>query len=153
MGYRSQVRSMIYGDPDILQALITKHVLTGSKLFDEFEGGLRRVRLTRTYYDAETTTLQERIIEALDLHGDGWKWYEGYEDVRAWHELLLEAQEAGLCTEFVRAGEEAGDIETDYSVEDGGDFYLGVSVSLTTELEGVEAGGEFGGLIEVGLTG
>lgn len=63
-------------------------------------------------------------ISMVMIHAsfEGVKWYDSYDDVICWHELLKDAQAEHLSdhlsTEFVRVGEESGDIVEEY---DGGD--------------------------------
>lgn len=140
MGYRSQVRSLIYGDPDKICALVAANALRGGvSVVSTFskEGALTRYRLTRRLYDHAATAAQpknenggatavykEFEIEVLDLYGDDWKWYDDYPDVRAWSDLLDEAREMGLSTEFTRIGEDTDDTEWLIDVADEGDHYL-----------------------------
>jgi hypothetical protein len=39
------------------------------------------------------------------------KWYDGYEDVKAFEAMLDEVTELGYCSEIMRVGEEINDIE------------------------------------------
>jgi hypothetical protein len=39
------------------------------------------------------------------------KWYEGYDDVKAFEAMLVEVAELGYCSEIMRVGEELEDIE------------------------------------------
>lgn len=110
MGYRSEVRCVIYGEPDKLQALITKHILEGSKVFEQFKDSLKRGEM----HWAKGT------IEVLELYGDSWKWYPDYPDVMAFTALRDEAPDFGLSYEFIRVGEEDDDLE----IERGGDDVL-----------------------------
>lgn len=48
------------------------------------------------------------------LHGNGWKWYPDYEDVKAFHEMFNQMQNIeGISGRFLRVGEESGDVEED----------------------------------------
>jgi hypothetical protein len=150
MGYRSQVRSLIYGDPNKLQALIVRHLLNGDGPLKHFKDDLTRYRTTLRTYDHEATAAQPQDanggrtmlyrytqIEVLDLSGDSWKWYPDYDDVKAWHALLQEAEEDGLAYEFLRIGEEAEDIEEQSHVPDeidDGDRFLGVNREIVCDV-------------------
>jgi hypothetical protein len=150
MGYRSQVRSLIYGDPDLICALVAECTLTlgDNNPLKTFEEDLRRYRIERSIYDHEATCAQEpddngnrppvyrdEIAEVLDLSGDSWKWYESYPDVQSWERLLLRAEELGLSTEFMRIGEETSDIECRHcSADDSGDTYLVVSSRIIDDI-------------------
>lgn len=147
MGYRSQVRSLIYGDPDLICALVARCALTststGANPLKEFSANLRRYRTNVRAYDREATLAQEpdaeggrkslfvdKPIEILDLYGDDWKWYSIYPDVQAWEQLLIDAYNSGLNTEFVRIGDESNDIEIIRNFQD--DWCNGmISVSST----------------------
>jgi len=139
MGYRSQVRSLIYGDPDKLQALVTKHMLEGGMAFAD-KSGLRRYRMTRKVYtatddhDGRAYEWVDHEVEVLDLYGDDWKWYPDYPDVQEWERLLADAPEFDLSTEFVRIGEETEDIEQSSHIADDGDSYLGISRQIADDL-------------------
>lgn len=145
MGYRSQVRCLIYGLPDKLNAMIVKHQLEGGKLFDNdwFRDNITRYKATRSYYDHEASIAsvdpntgkgqaiwREVEIEILDLYGDDWKWYPGYEDVRAWEAFMRGAHEWNCSYEFIRVGEEQNDIEREENVLDEGDRWLGTHTSI-----------------------
>lgn len=148
MGYRSQVRCLVYGDTDKLQALITKHELMGSGVMDQFNDSLKRYTCRRRSYDHEATLMQpqdenggrqpvicERIVEVLDLTGDDWKWYSDYPDVAAWTAMMLDAAMFDCSYEFMRIGEEDNDIETERNVLDDGDQWLVVSRKIECEIE------------------
>lgn len=133
MGYRSQVRSLIYGEPDKICALYAAQALTGGKVFsDYFADELKRYRIDRDVYGEDGQRTIE--VEVIDYTGDSVKWYAGYHDVQAWEQLLSDAAEMGLCTEFIRVGEEHDDIECRFRVDDGGDHYLSTSTSITDEV-------------------
>jgi len=111
MGYRSQVRSCIYSDDaELFEAFIAGRKLIDDPVFrDEnwFNDSLEYPE--KIYKNMEGELIQ--TIKILALHGDDWKWYDEYEYVNAWHKLLKDAEVAGLNYEFVRVGEEDGDIQ------------------------------------------
>jgi hypothetical protein len=148
MGYRSQVRALIYGDPDKLNAMIVKHQLEGGEIFSSFAGSLTRYKAMRIVYDVEasaatvdpstgkgTAVWADVEVEVLDLSGDDWKWYPNYEDVQAWMVFMRSAGEFGCSWEFVRIGEEQGDIECESNVLDDGEHWLSVTSSITNDVE------------------
>jgi hypothetical protein len=101
MGYRSQVRALIYGDPDSLTAHIAAWQLEHtSQLFVHFDEYLKR-------YSIETN---DGIIDVLDLSLDHAKWYDEYDDVESFHSFMYCSEELRLHYEFSRVGEEATDI-------------------------------------------
>lgn len=130
MGYRSQVRCLIYGEPDKLDAFIMAHrMILGSSVFSNFTEDLAKYKAKFiTGYNAEKKETEYKTIHVLDLHGNGWKWSEDYEDVTAWHSFMDEAPGFGLNFEFIRIGEEYDDVDR----QEGGDeethaWYLHVS--------------------------
>lgn len=68
---------------------------------------------------------QRLVFEMQDV-----KWYEGYEDVKAFDLMLIEVAELGYCSEFVRVGEETDDIEHRYNGE-GVQYILNVQRTIT----------------------
>lgn len=134
MGYRSQVRSLIYGDPDEICRLVAAQALQGKPdIFAIFGESLTRYRVMRNTpnHEAGEIKWREVEVEVLDLSGDSWKWYSEYEDVKAWHAFMSSAEELGLDTEFVRIGEDDNDIERAFS---GDDPMLGVSSSIVDDI-------------------
>lgn len=148
MGYRSQIRCLIYGDPDVVQALWTKHELLGSGLSDEFMGSVQRYRAQRSVPDREamehnrnlspegkTSYISRDIeVEVIDMTGDDWKWYDSYPSVQAWNTLMRDAPDMGLNYEFVRLGEEDSDIEMENHIDDDGDQWLGMSRQIICDV-------------------
>lgn len=107
MGYRSQVRCLIYGREEDLKAHIEGQLILFSALaINGFKDSL-----TRYVIKAGDNT----ELHVLDLNGDGWKWYPSYPDVQAWTEFMQSSPDLGLEYEFIRIGEESGDIEKEYS--------------------------------------
>lgn len=102
MGYRSEVKSIIYGSEQEM------------KDFKESASDL--YKQVREENDEEVRTFQIADRHFIYLSADYTKWYDEYDEVQHWNDLLQLAKEAGLCTEFVRVGESGnGDIEQDYS--------------------------------------
>lgn len=116
MGYRSDVRSIIYGTPDRVLAFWTKHKLSGNLMLKDHPDEISR-------YHVQTGTHAENIVGIIDLEVQSWKWYEGYEHVDAWTQMYLDAQPFGLEYEFIRVGEEEGDIERHSSEDAQGYLY------------------------------
>jgi len=101
MGYRSEVKSLVYGEP----AAMAKFKADNAELIEA---------LAVDYgSDLTHTNNDEFDIMFLDLPYS--KWYDSFSEVIRWTNLLDLANEAELMTEFVRIGEEAGDIEQEYS--------------------------------------
>lgn len=114
MGYRSDVRAIIYGDTDLMQRFVAAARLDAKhkEVFDSFDTQLHIHTFNPGTPDAWSL---------MDLRCDDVKWYPDYPDVRAWHDLMREVDEDadwhGLNYEFVRIGEEDGDIEWDRSAD------------------------------------
>ena len=131
MGYSSEIRCLIYGTKEELDAFLTTEVIIGgSTVLKDFKENLTRYehRISSTQDEEET------IIHVLDLYGDSWKWYKSYEDVQAWHKFMEEAKDQGLQYEFIRIGENVGDIVHDSS-EDANGFLSTTNPSIYCELE------------------
>jgi hypothetical protein len=104
MGYRSEVKSLIYG--------------TEQEIADFKAATFDLYNQVRAENGDEITDERNDKFKLIFLNAPYSKWYDEYEEVQHWHDLLDLAKEAGLCTEFVRIGESSeGDIETDYSGE------------------------------------
>lgn len=104
MGYRSEVKSIIYGDATKVEDFLRDNAETFNQLKEDFPTELSRF------------TRDTRLFIYLDCNYS--KWYDEYEDVQRWHDFIEKAAEAGLCTEFVRIGEASdGDIEQMYRGE------------------------------------
>jgi hypothetical protein len=132
MGYRSQVTAVIYPaapedplGPDAYTEYETEkynalRFLMGTKfetLMDKWFGG-----------EAQWDDRHRRLVfELQDV-----KWYEGYEDVKAFDAMLVEVTELGYCSEFVRVGEETDDIEHRYEGE-GVKYLLNVQRTITID--------------------
>jgi len=105
MGYRSEVKSIIYGTEDEMREF-------KEACFDLYNQ-------VREEYATEVRTFTIKDKAFIYLDADYTKWYDEYEEVQHWNDLLDMAREAGLNTEFVRIGESSeGDIEVDYTGDD-----------------------------------
>jgi hypothetical protein len=105
MGYRSEVKSVIYGNKDDVSKFKELFFNEYNQLVEDFATEL-------TSFDRGDRTF-------IYLDADYIKWYDEHEETQRWHAFLILAQDLGLATEFVRVGESSeGDIEQDYSGED-----------------------------------
>lgn len=96
MGYRSDVRSVIYGSTDRMQEFMKAHELLVDKVNYSF--GLEE------FTDGSDTILH--------LHDSDVKWYEDYPEVMAWNKLMELAEQAGLASEFIEIGQNVEDFTT-----------------------------------------
>ena len=123
MGYRSQVRSLIYGSEDDMLAFIARLRLSDSTVFSSFGDALTQYSIDEMYF--------------LDLSsGDSsWKWYSSYPEVLAWRAVLELVEEMGgsLNAEFVRVGENSDDIETEY-LGANPQYHLSTHTAITSDL-------------------
>jgi hypothetical protein len=140
MGYRSEVHSIIYGDPETMDALIAKEKLLGDqgifKLFGEIQTysmeGLSVTEFTRNRWVTMPDTNERQQVEVkfklLSLYGSDWKWYDDFEDVKHWHKLLHQAEDMGLQYEHARIGEETDDMELETSGD--AEYFLNISRTI-----------------------
>lgn len=102
MGYRSEVKSLVYGEVEAMAKFKTDNAELIEQLAEDFDENIEQ--LNNGHY------------EIIYLNLSYSKWYESYSEVIRWNNLLTLAQDAELITEFVRIGEDSeGDIETDYT--------------------------------------
>jgi len=122
MGYRSQVRSCVYSDnAELFDAFIAGQKLINNIIWEGFGESLTFTEKEYVYSQPREDGSTKQVYKILDLYGDDWKWYDSYPDVKAWDKFIHDAEEAGLIWEFVRVGEEDGDIE----YENGGEEIQG----------------------------
>lgn len=109
MGYRSAVTAVIYGDEEMLTAYMTKEKLEhGDKsVFAYFKGQLKRIEIPFT----------KAPLHALLLEQDHVKWYDDYDDVKAWHRFMEDCPNHDLNYEFIRIGEDHDDIQQEQDGE------------------------------------
>lgn len=109
MGYRSEVKSLVYGDTEPM----AKFIAENTELLEALEAD----------FDDDIQTIEKPMQTFIFLTLDSAKWvdtslshaYESYSDVSRYMALLNRADEAGLMYEFVRVGEESSDIEYQHS--------------------------------------
>lgn len=114
MGYRSEVKSVIYGKPSQMEKLKKIFSDEYNQLCADFTpelDGDNHVCTNLTYFE-------QSELGFIYLNLEYAKWYECFSDVKHWDEFLKLAQQLELSTEFVRIGEEDNDIETMYFGED-----------------------------------
>jgi hypothetical protein len=137
MGYRSQVESIIYGDPERIDLFLVKHKMIGAEVnpFEEFKESIQVCDFEINVWDDKGDTAGKKKQKVIHLQGDDWKWYETYTDVMAWEALMVDAEGFGLMYEFVRVGEEDGDIERRVSDEDDGYLYADTNISCSLQID------------------
>jgi hypothetical protein len=98
MGYRSEVKGLIYGTKEEMQAF-------KESIFDLYNQ-------VREDFANEITDETNSEFELLYLNSPYTKWYDEYDEVQRWEEFYYLASQFGLNTEFIRIGENPeGDIE------------------------------------------
>jgi hypothetical protein len=112
MGYRSDLVVLIYPDTD------TYTVADAAPKYEQL-----KVLLATTFKDVVADKYFESCVTWIDeshvlkFKLDSVKWYPNYPDVQMFEKMLAvfngddEAGIEGYCTEFIRIGEESGDIE------------------------------------------
>ena len=112
MGYRSDVMALIYADvadQDVSRSRYAQLKLLMATTFKEVSDSFGR---GMTWMDGPSV---------LKFEFNDIKWYESYPDVIAFEWMLAEFANAdedgieGYCTEFIRVGEEANDVEQRHS--------------------------------------
>lgn len=137
MGYRSEVKCIIYGSPEVLDSFIAKHVMQGNKFLSELSDHITYGLITRTWYhnDGKRDEVQNKI---MDFHGSQFKWYDEFEDVQGLNQLMDdidENYEDTLDFEFVRVGEDYKDIETKSSTHCYGYIYPSTTIVTDVSIE------------------
>jgi len=116
MGYRSQVKSVVYQTNDKFVKFVKDNV-------DEIE------YLTQEFYIRYATKGDYKV---LYIDFDEIKWYDSFPEVMAWKAFLAKAEEEGMFYEFVRLGEDDSDVEIDYGTNDSGNYILELERHIKT---------------------
>jgi hypothetical protein len=111
MGYRSDLVVLIYPDTDI------ENVEGAAPKYEQLKllMGTTFKHIVENFGDPYMTWIDESHVLKFKL--DGVKWYPSYADVQMFEKMLAvfngddEAGIEGYCTEFIRIGEESGDVE------------------------------------------
>jgi hypothetical protein len=109
MGYRSSVKSLIYGEFKPMQEFI-EH----TKLIEE-NNPLELFKDSIVYQKLKNGASHSEWL-CIELQGEDWKWYESFPDVQAWLRLLNSAKKMGLQYELTLVGED-GCIEEDRTAD------------------------------------
>lgn len=112
MGYRSEVKGLIYGSEQEMQVFKESCFDLYNQIFEDF---------------GDSVTIEKnKKYSFICLNLSYSKWYDDYDEVKHWKQLYDLAQQAELNTEFARVGEEWGDIEVDNS-GDSCEYYLEIT--------------------------
>lgn len=122
MGYRSNVRAVVYGTEEAMKKLIIDERGRENSIFDTFEDTL--------------TIIQLDGVNALELNEFDVKWYDDYPEIKIWDkfldrldELISDGEE--LNYEFIRLGEDSDDSEERRS-GDSIEWYLTISREIVS---------------------
>jgi len=132
MGYRSEVAVRVIGDAKKVAALRDTMLL---KYRNEHDSGY--LWLTQGLFNegGDNPCAEHRVnmdgTEEYLLEFHDTKWYT---ECQNWYDALKNlAKAVGVAVEFIRAGEESGDVEHEYS--DNIDDYGGTILSTSTKIE------------------
>jgi len=129
MGYRSEVAIAIYGPEDAMVPLIAAERLKPTNIFSADSDHIN-------YFEDEISDPLETPAHYVGITAEfeDVKWYDSYPDVQAWNTLLAEAAGVdGICTEFLRIGEDLGDIEAAYHGENC-QYYLHTFTRIVSDI-------------------
>ena len=137
MGYRSEVKCIIYGRPEYLDALIAKHTLQDNQFLSELKEYISFGMMDRTLWlpNGEKETVRCKV---LDFQGDSLKWYDEYSDVQGLTKIMDDIDENwedNIDFEFIRIGEDHKDIETKSSVNAYGFIYPTTTIVVDMNME------------------
>ena len=124
MGYRSDVAIAVYGPEEVVAPFVTANRLLGDIDFGDVS--------IYQYTDGSVDKMCMVMVNFEDV-----KWYDSYKEVQEWTAFVERAlgltETEKLNVEFVRVGEEAGDIE---QIAEGDDveYYLGCASRITIDL-------------------
>jgi len=126
MGYRSNVEIIVYGDPETYDAFMASMKLLDHRVFKDWNWA----NTTPFEFVDKPHYNRTDITKIMAFKVDDVKWYDDYDQVRAWErDFLPKAEEAGLNWEMVRVGEESDDITHECGGDDV-DYLLYTSTSI-----------------------
>jgi hypothetical protein len=130
MGYRSEVKCIIYGSPEVLDSFIAKHALQNNAFLSEMKDHITYGMMERIEYmpNGERRPYKNKV---MDFHGNQFKWYDEFDDVQGLNRMMDDINENYKDTldfEFVRVGEENKDIETESSINSYGYIYPSTTI-------------------------
>lgn len=106
MGYRSEVAIKIYGSESTMGLVEEKFKALFNEASNDTKDDIGWVMEDYGWSAGGTTN-----PKCFSVYKDCIKWYEDYGFVQFFTELMDYAEEAGANVEFVRVGEDSGDIE------------------------------------------
>ena len=100
MGYRSDLAGCFSVDKN------------DKEKFKQMIGFIKLSKFYELFVQQEETDAFGWADGKFVMYGRGWKWYQEYEDVKAWNELWEQMEKMeGISGYFVRVGESTDDIE------------------------------------------
>ena len=132
MGYRSEVAVRVVGDAKKVAALRDTMLL---KYRDSQDSGYLWLTQGLFNEDGDKTCAEHRVnMDGTEEYLSEFHDIKWYTDCQNWYDTLKKlAESVGVAVELVRAGEESGDVEHDYS--DNIDDYGGGIFSTSTKIE------------------
>ena len=141
MGYRSDVAIAIYGPVIAMAPFIASRRLLGDVNFEDDDVSIYAFANPKDDVGlfGEGLTLNAVPWTMLWATFDDTKWYDGYSDVDAWNKLVMDAlsdcgENDDLNVEFIRVGEETGDLDHEYRGENV-QHYCGVTQRVDTSCQ------------------
>ena len=129
MGYRSDVAIAVYGPEEVVAPFVTANRLLGDIDFGDVD--------IYQYTDGSVDKMCMVMVNFEDV-----KWYDNIKEVQEWEDFMKRAGRLAdtepLNAEFVRVGEEVGDIEQ-IAYGESVQHYLGYVSRITIDLPEEEA--------------
>jgi hypothetical protein len=117
MGYRSDVAIAFYGEPAAVDAFLALNVSE---------------EMHKDADEVTEHTLSSKECKYVVYEMRDWKWYEGYPQVIRWETAMHASNDhPGITCEFMRVGEESGDIENEqYGDRDQLEYILSTNTEI-----------------------
>ena len=131
MGYRSEVAVRVIGDAKKVAALRDTMLLK----YRDSEGDLWLTQGLFNGNDGDNPCAEHRVnMDGTEEYLSEFHDIKWYTECQNWYDTLKQlAESVGVAVEFMRVGEESGDVEHDYS--DNIDDYGGTILSTSTKIE------------------
>ena len=122
MGYRSQVEILVYGAKDDLQ-----------RYYDSYftENAINDLELDKSSFILKSYENDKMYFKYT---GDYVKWYDDYKGVMFFTKFYQDAESHNLNAEYLRIGEEYGDIEQ-YQSGNCVEYYLNPIITIECNLD------------------
>lgn len=127
---KADVRSIIYGEPNLMQALLMAHRLKGFEVLEQLSDCVRFYRIKFRSFHNNSETVDE-FWDVLDLSWTG-PWGKRTRRRKGWEPLLDTAYDLDLSYEYIAldADDDTKDVDQASNSED----YLAVVRSIAVEI-------------------